>query len=110
MQLLVGPLPRQTYGPAKPDSNPTLPVSAHYARLLAELAHQRGFDGYLLNFEEPLPGGVEQARALTLWIALLEKELKQRVGPHAEAMWYVVRALNIHYIRTNRTAGTIAAS
>nr|VWP00370.1 AAA domain-containing protein [Ganoderma boninense] len=88
LQLLVGPLPRQTYGPAKPNSNQTLPVSAHYARLLAELAYQRGFDGYLLNFEAPLPGGVEQARALTLWISLLEQELKRKVGPHAEAMWY----------------------
>ena len=45
-----------------------------------------------------IPGGVEQARALTLWITLLERELKQRVGPHAEAMWYVVRALNVRYI------------
>ncbi|PIL36452.1 hypothetical protein GSI_00141 [Ganoderma sinense ZZ0214-1] len=88
LQLLVGPLPRQTYGAAKPNSNQTLPVSPHYARLLAELAYQRGFDGYLLNFEAPLPGGVEQARALTLWIALLEQELKRKVGPHAEAMWY----------------------
>ncbi|KAI1792570.1 glycosyl hydrolase family 85-domain-containing protein [Ganoderma leucocontextum] len=88
LQLLVGPLPKPTYGPAKPDSNATLPVSPHYARLLAELAYQRGFDGYLLNFEYPLLGGVQQARALTMWIALLEQELKRKIGPHAEAMWY----------------------
>lgn len=67
----------------------TLPVSPHYARLLAELAHQRGFDGYLLNIETALGGGVEQTRALTLWIALLERELKRAVGQHAHVIWSV---------------------
>jgi mannosyl-glycoprotein endo-beta-N-acetylglucosaminidase len=56
--------------------------------LLAELAHQRGFDGYLLNFECPLRGGYEQTRALAAWITLLVDELKARVGPYAEAVWY----------------------
>ena len=110
MQLLVGPLPMQTYGPAKPDSNTTLPVSPHYARLLAELAYQRGFDGYLLNFEYPLFGGVQQARALTMWIALLEQELKRKVGPHAEAMWYVGWTMKPRIHRANRTAGMTASS
>ncbi|OJT04414.1 Cytosolic endo-beta-N-acetylglucosaminidase 2 [Trametes pubescens] len=66
----------------------TLPVSPHYARLFAELAHQRGFDGYLLNIETALRGGVEQTRALTLWIAILERELKRAVGQHAHVIWY----------------------
>ena len=110
MQLLVGPLPGSTYGPAKPDSNATLPVSSHYARLLAELAYQRGFDGYLLNFEYPLLGGVQQARALTMWIALLEQELKRKVGPHAEAMWYVGWIMKPRIHRADCLAGMTASS
>ncbi|KAI0745210.1 glycosyl hydrolase family 85-domain-containing protein [Earliella scabrosa] len=87
LQLLVSSLPKSTTGPAKPNAQ-TLPVSRHYARLLADLAYQRGFDGYLLNFEVPFQGGVEQTRALTLWIAMLEQELKRKVGVHAEVVWY----------------------
>ncbi|KAI8984850.1 glycosyl hydrolase family 85-domain-containing protein [Trametes punicea] len=88
LRLLVGPLPQSQTGTAKSDPNMTLPVSPHYARVLAELAYERGFDGYLLNFEVPLRGGVEQTRALTLWIALLESELKRTVGSHAHVLWY----------------------
>ncbi|TBU29158.1 glycosyl hydrolase family 85-domain-containing protein [Dichomitus squalens] len=88
LRLLVGSLPISRTGPARSNAYATIPVSPHYARLLAEIAYQRGFDGYLLNFEAPLRGGVEQTRALTLWIALLEQELKRKVGSHAEAMWY----------------------
>ena len=87
LRLLVGALPSAKTGPARQSASVTLPVSPHYARLLADLAYQRGFDGYLLNFEFPLRGGVEQTRALTMWIALLTKELKNRVGQHAEAIW-----------------------
>ena len=59
----------------------------HYARILADLAHQRGFDGWLLNFEVPLGDGDKQARAITLWIGLLRRELKRAVGEHAEVVW-----------------------
>lgn len=62
-------------------------MSPHYARVLAELARQRGFDGYLLNFESPLKGRVEQTRALAAWVAVLTKELKSAVGAHAECVW-----------------------
>ena len=88
LRLLVGALPKVVTGPAKPNAH-TLPASPHYARLLADLAYQRGFDGYLLNFEAVLRGGVEQTRALTMWIAMLEQELNRKVGPHAEVIWYV---------------------
>ena len=67
----------------------SLPLSPHYARVLAELAQQRGFDGYLLNFECPLRGGIEQTRALAAWISILRVELKAKVGPHAQAVWCV---------------------
>lgn len=87
LRLLVGRLPKSKTGPAHSSSNASLPVSRHYARLLADLAYQRGFDGYLLNVEVPLRGGIEQCRALSTWISLLEVELKQRVGPHAQAIW-----------------------
>lgn len=56
--------------------------------MLADLAVSRGFDGYLLNFECALQGGVEQTRVLAAWIALLRAELLKKVGPHAEASWY----------------------
>ncbi|KAI0352492.1 hypothetical protein OH77DRAFT_791955 [Trametes cingulata] len=88
LRLLVGPLPKSPSGPARSSPNMTLPVSPHYARVLADLAYQRGFDGYLLNIEIPLRGGVEQTRAVTLWIALLERELKRTVGEHAHVIWY----------------------
>lgn len=64
-----------------------MPMSRHYASLLAELAHQRGFDGYLLNVECPLRGGAEQARALAGWILLLRSQLSSKVGSHAQAIW-----------------------
>ncbi|KAF8622794.1 hypothetical protein AX15_006724 [Amanita polypyramis BW_CC] len=62
--------------------------SGHYATVLADLAHQRGFDGYLLNFEQPLPGGADQAGMLALWVRLLREELWKKVGQHAEVIWY----------------------
>lgn len=86
LQLLVGKLPKSKSGQAIPVPT-TLPISPHYARLLAELAAQRGFDGYLLNFECPLRGGIEQTRALAAWITILQAELENKVGPHARALW-----------------------
>ncbi|EMD41131.1 glycoside hydrolase family 85 protein [Gelatoporia subvermispora B] len=88
LRLLVGRLPQSRTGPAAHSSTASFPVSPHYARIFAELAFQRGFDGYLLNFECPLRGGLEQARALTAWITLLESELRRKVGPHAQVIWY----------------------
>ncbi|KAJ3534220.1 hypothetical protein NM688_g7169 [Phlebia brevispora] len=87
LRLLVGLLPQSVSGPAR-SSSTSLPVSPHYAHLLAYLACQRGFDGYLINVECPLRGGPEQTRALCAWIALLESELKRFVGHHARAIWY----------------------
>ncbi|KAK1234908.1 hypothetical protein PQX77_001870 [Marasmius sp. AFHP31] len=102
LRLLVGKLPssnpssnssstssktKKTHSHSQPKT-PTLPLTPHYARLLAELAKQRGFDGYLLNFECPLRGGVEQTRALAAWITLLRGELGRRVGGWVEVSWY----------------------
>ncbi|KAG6806440.1 hypothetical protein H0H92_011326, partial [Tricholoma furcatifolium] len=85
LRLLVGKLPRSINGPAKATPATTsLPLSPHYAKLLAELAAQRGFDGYLLNFECPLQGGFEQSRTLAAWITVLQSELLATVGKHAE--------------------------
>lgn len=91
LRLLFGHLPQSQTGPAAPSQDDTVPVSPHYARVLADLAYQRGFDGYLLNFEYPLRagGGVGHTRSLAAWIALLNRELKKKVGPHAEAIWSV---------------------
>lgn len=62
-------------------------ISSHYARVLAQLARQRGFDGYLLNFECHLKGRLNQSRALSTWVALLTNELKRTVGAHAQCVW-----------------------
>ncbi|KAF9007924.1 glycosyl hydrolase family 85-domain-containing protein [Cyathus striatus] len=92
LQLFFGPLPDSALSSLKGDkqsaSPPSLPFSSHYARVLAELAYQRGFDGYLMNFEWSLPGGISMARALAAWVSLLREELWKRVGPHAEVVWY----------------------
>ncbi|KAG6910189.1 hypothetical protein DXG01_012638 [Tephrocybe rancida] len=89
LRLLVGRLPQSINGPAKATAgSASLPLSPHYARLLAELAAQRGFDGYLLNFEVPLQGGVEQSRTLAAWITVLQAELLDKVGSHGETHWY----------------------
>ena len=89
LRLLFGRLPSSVTGPALSGQIPgSVPLSTHYARALADLARQRGFDGYLLNVECPLGGGPEQARALTGWIGLLRYYLKTQVGDHAEVIWY----------------------
>ncbi|TFK53325.1 hypothetical protein OE88DRAFT_1240919 [Heliocybe sulcata] len=88
LRLLVGRLPQSKTGPAVASDDSSLPVSMHYARLLADLAVQRGFEGYLLNFECPLRGGIEQTQALCTWISMLQSELRAKVGPHAEVIWY----------------------
>ncbi|EIW81737.1 glycoside hydrolase family 85 protein [Coniophora puteana RWD-64-598 SS2] len=93
LRLIVGPPPSPppptgdlTTGPVNRPT--TFPVSRHYATRLAELAAQRGFDGWLLNVECPLRGGPEQCRALTVWIGMLREEMSERVGGHAEVCWY----------------------
>ncbi|KAL1747774.1 glycoside hydrolase family 85 protein [Schizophyllum fasciatum] len=90
LRLIIGKLPSSKTSPAARPESPraSLPVSPHYARLLAQLAVQRGFDGYLLNFECPLRGGPEQTQALAAWIGLLRTELRDAVGPHAHVSWY----------------------
>jgi len=88
LRLVVGILPTSTTGQAgKATSSLTLPLSPHYARVLAELAKERGFDGYLLNVECPLAGGVEQTRALAAWITILQSEILEKVGPHGQTIW-----------------------
>ncbi|PFH50496.1 glycoside hydrolase family 85 protein [Amanita thiersii Skay4041] len=61
--------------------------SIHYAQLLADLACQRGFDGYLMNFELAI-GGELHARGVADWVSVLRSELWKKVGPHAEVIWY----------------------
>ena len=87
-------------GPVLPSSNVKLPLSPHYARLLADLALQRGFDGYLLNFECPLRGGIEQTQALAAWITLLQVALKSKIGAHAQTIWYISFGRKINGKRT----------
>jgi len=89
LRLLVGKLPSSTTGQVDQVAPSfTLPLSPYYARVLADLARERGFDGYLLNFECPLGGGLEQTRALAAWITLLQSEIREKVGPHGETLWY----------------------
>ncbi|EJD51747.1 hypothetical protein AURDEDRAFT_149791 [Auricularia subglabra TFB-10046 SS5] len=51
---------------------------AHYARRLARLAEERGFDGWLLNVEVALDGGNKDAKRLKDWILLLKQEMKSQ--------------------------------
>ena len=95
LRLLVGRLPPSKTGSAAPSQDNSFPLSPHYARILAELAYERGFDGYLLNVEVGLVGRVEQARALAAWIAVLNSELKRKVVSHAEAIWYILQSLSL---------------
>ncbi len=87
LRLLLGNVPSSRTSSVRSASKNTLPVSAHYARALAQLAAERGFDGYLLNVEYRLDGGPEQVRALEAWISILNHELKRVVGPHAQTVW-----------------------
>jgi len=58
--------------------------------MLAELARQRGFDGYLMNFEASFNSdGTKQAHAASAWVSLLREEMQKAVGPHSEVIWYV---------------------
>ena len=96
LRLLVGPLPSSTFGAAIPStdsSNMALPVSSYYATFLAQIAHERGFDGYLLNVECPLRGGPQQVRALDAWVTILRAEMRRIVGAHSSVVWFVTRPL-----------------
>ncbi|KAF9558384.1 glycoside hydrolase family 85 protein [Agrocybe pediades] len=89
LRLLLGKTPTSVTGRnGRKDGKKSVPVSAHYVKVLAELARERGFDGYLLNFECPLTGQLDQARPLAAWISILQSELLEKVGPHAETIWY----------------------
>lgn len=88
LNLIIGSKPSTHSVPsAISPSISDLRLSAHYASALAQLADDRGFDGWLLNFECSLTHAEEEARVLSAWIRLLKHELKKRVGPHAEVIW-----------------------
>ena len=90
LRLLIGKMPLSKTGQVnQATSSLTLPLSLHYARVLPELVRECGFDGYLLNFDCPLVGDVEQMRAVAAWITLLHTEILARVGPHGETHWFV---------------------
>ena len=85
--MIIGKLPGQNLA-ADAKADGSIPVSSYYAELFADLAKERGFDGWLLNVEVGLQGGVDQARALAAWVTLLQQEMFKRVGPHSQVIWY----------------------
>lgn len=88
LRLLIGPIAPDDFNSSRMRSaGLNIPLSAHYAELLAELAHARGFDGWLLNFECPLAGGEQEARLVAAWITLLKDAMQRRVGAHSEVVW-----------------------
>ena len=89
IRLLCGKLPNSRTGPPATLLSNGFPISRHYARLLADVAFERGFDGYLLNFEFQFVGRSEQARAIEAWISILNSELKSKVGDYAQTIWLV---------------------
>jgi mannosyl-glycoprotein endo-beta-N-acetylglucosaminidase len=92
--------------------DPSTP-SEYYSFILADLARQRGFDGFLLNFEQSLPGGAKQANALAKWVRHLREELWKKVGLHAEVIWcarsrreFAIRHLSGHVYRYDSVTTT----
>lgn len=88
LRMIMGKIPGVNAVTVERVPNPTLPLTPYYAELFADLAAERGFDGYLLNIEIGLGGGTEQARALASWITILQAEMHRKVGPHAQTIWY----------------------
>lgn len=90
LRLLIGKVPLHSatgQASSRPDLLRNLPISKYYASVLAKLARERGFDGYLLNFERNFAGGPEQVRAVEAWASILKSELVRLVGSHAETVW-----------------------
>ncbi|KZV80879.1 hypothetical protein EXIGLDRAFT_732135 [Exidia glandulosa HHB12029] len=73
---------------SKPDISLLTSHGRLYASLLARLAHERGFDGWLLNVEVALPGGRPHAEKLLEWIGELKSEMRALVGEDAQVIWY----------------------
>lgn len=71
------------------------PPSMFYIDCLVSLAVERGFDGYLLNIECPLPEGEADVRLLVRWISLFRSKLIQAIGPHAQLIWYAVKFCDV---------------
>ncbi|KAF5337381.1 hypothetical protein D9611_002993 [Ephemerocybe angulata] len=89
LRMLMGKVPGiNTASEVETQANSTLPLTPYYAELLADIAAERGFDGYLLNIEIGLGRGAEQARVLAAWITILQAEMIKKVGPHAQTIWY----------------------
>ncbi|EAU82416.1 hypothetical protein CC1G_11102 [Coprinopsis cinerea okayama7 len=89
LRMVIGKTPGSTSNfHAERNAEYTVPVSSYYAELFADLAVERGFDGWLLNVEIGLQGGSEQARGLAAWVALLQQEVLKKVGPHGLVIWY----------------------
>lgn len=86
LRMIMGLIPG--VNSTRTQANPTIPLSPYYAEVLADVAKERGFDGYLLNIEIGLGRGAEEARALASWITILQDQLVKKVGPHAQTIWY----------------------
>jgi mannosyl-glycoprotein endo-beta-N-acetylglucosaminidase len=85
LRLIVGKTPSSPIQRTNPSSG--IPLSDHYAKSLAKLAMDLGFDGWLLNFECALQGGPTQTHLLSAWVTMLQIEMKSLVGDHAQVMW-----------------------
>lgn len=65
-----------------------MPVSSYYAKVLAGLAKERGFDGWLLNIEIDMAEGPSGARGLAAWLTVFRKEIVKAVGEHGKVLMY----------------------
>ncbi|TFK67272.1 hypothetical protein BDN72DRAFT_843297 [Pluteus cervinus] len=86
LRLCIGQYPAGANTPLS--GSVPFPLSAQYATTLANLAYQRGFDGWLMNFEANLEGGGDQARAVSAWLTILQTEMEAKIGSHVETIWY----------------------
>ncbi|EFI28323.1 endo-beta-N-acetylglucosaminidase [Coprinopsis cinerea okayama7 len=89
-RMVIGTQPRNATVDDAPWSraNYTVPVSPHYAEILADIAKERGFDGWLINIEMDLKGGSSQARGIAAWVSLFQQEVLKKVGSHGLVLWY----------------------
>ena len=70
------------------------PDAAFYANQLVLLAKTYGFDGWLLNFESPLPSDIFDLPIFHSWLDYLREEMHRTI-PGSQVIWYNPHTLGV---------------